>query len=104
MGKEKVVLSTRVEPEYIRKFDEVAKTRKISRSSLLRDFAIHASDFYDFVVVKKERQQSKKIRLNENLTQHILDEYPEMPAEILRLVSDALKHAAEVKEAEASVP
>lgn len=104
MAKERVVLSARVESQYIRALDEVAKSRGISRAGLLREFAIHASDFYDFVVVEKERQQSEKIRLDGNLTRHILDKYPEMPAEILQLVSDALKHAAEAKEAEAGAP
>jgi hypothetical protein len=104
MAKERVVLSTRLESEYIRKLDEVAKARNISRSSLLREFAMHATEFYDFVVVEKERQQNERIRLNGNLTQFVLDHNPEVPADMLHLLSEVLEHAAELREAQISGP
>lgn len=98
MAKERIVLSTRLEPEYIRRLDDVAYLRRITRSSLLREFAIHATDFYDFML---ERQKNGNIQLDENLTQYVLNKYPRIQLELLRLVSDVLEHAAEAKEATA---
>ena len=63
---------------------------------------MHATEFYDFVMVEKERQQNERIKLDGNLTQFVLDHNPEMPADILRLLSDVLEHAAELREAEPS--
>ena len=99
MTTERAVLSARLEPEYIQALDEAAKSRKISRSQLLRELAMNASDFYGFIMTERERQKSERIKLDGNLTQFVLNHNPEMPADMLRLLSDVLKHAAELREA-----
>ncbi len=104
MAKERMVLSARLEPEYIRALDEVVKARKVSRSQLLRELAMNASDFYDFIMAEKERQQNERIRLNGNLTQFVLDHNPEVPADMLQLLSEVMKHAAEIRGSQSSGP
>ena len=43
MDSEKAVLSARIEPEYVASLDAVAKSQGISRSKLLREFALKAA-------------------------------------------------------------
>ncbi|MBA7481031.1 hypothetical protein ES707_16499 [subsurface metagenome] len=98
----RAVLSARLEPRYIQTLDEVAKARKITRSELLRELATNAAAFYDFILAEKERHQAEKIELNGNLTQFVLNHNPEVPADMLHLLSEVLEHAAEIKESQSS--
>lgn len=101
MAKRKVVLSGRLEPEYIEALDQVAKAQGISRSKLLREFAENAAALYTFLKTERERQQSEKIMLNGNLTQWILEHSPpEIPPEFLHFLGEVMHHAAQLKEAQ----
>ena len=72
----KVMLSIRIEPELIQSLDEVSKLKKTTRSKLLRTLAQNAAAFYDFLIAEKAKQKAGVVKLNEDLTQWILEQSP----------------------------
>jgi len=100
MASEKVVLAARIEPEYIASLDEVAKSQGISRSKLLREFALNAATLYEFLKAEKERQQVEKITLNGNLSKWVMEHTPsQVTSEFMHFLGEVMHHAAEMKEA-----
>lgn len=101
MATEREVLSARIEPEYISSLDAVAKSQGISRSKLLREFAIHAATLYEFLKAEKERQQTERIALNGNLSKWIVEHAPpNVTPEFMHFLGEVLHHAAQMKEAQ----
>jgi len=101
MASEKDVLSARIEPEYIASLDAVAKSQGISRSKLLREFALNAATLYEFLKAEKERQQTEKITLNGNLSQWVVEHTPaQVTSEFMHFLGEVMHHAAEMKEAQ----
>jgi len=105
MASEKVVLAARIEPEYIASLDAVAKSQGISRSKLLREFALNAATLYEFLKAEKERQQTEKITLNGNLSQWVMEHTPaHVTSEFMHFLGEVMHHAAELKEAQEKEP
>jgi hypothetical protein len=101
MATEKAVLSARIEPEYITSLDAVAKSQRISRSKLLREFALNAATLYEFLKAEKERQQTEKITLNGNLSQWVVEHTPpHVTSEFMHFLGEVIHHAAEMKKAQ----
>lgn len=101
MANEKAVLSARIEPEYIASLDAVAETQGISRSRLLREFALNAATLYEFLRAEKERQQTNKITLNGNISQWIVEHTPaHVDSTFMHFLAEVMHHAAEMKEAQ----
>ena len=101
MAKKKLVLSARLEAEYIQALDEVAKSQHINRSQLLREFAKNAATLYDLLKAARERQQTEKITLDQNLSQWVLENTPEpMSSELMHFLGEVMHHAAKMKEAQ----
>ena len=99
MASEKIVLAARIEPEYIASLDAVAKSQGISRSKLLREFALNAATLYEFLKAEKERQQTEKITLNGNLSQWVMEHTPpQVTSEFMHFLGEVMHHAAEMKE------
>ena len=98
-GIEKAVLSARIEPEYIDALDAVAKSQHISRSKLLREFALNAATLYEFLKAEKERQQTEKITLNGNLSKWVTEHTPpQVTSEFMHFLGEVMHHAAQMKE------
>lgn len=98
--KESVVIATRLEPQYASAFEKVAKSRGISVSALLREFALHADSFYEFLEGERLRQKGEMIKLDGNLAEWVLREAPEgVSPEMLNFLGEVLKHAASLKKA-----
>jgi hypothetical protein len=98
MAKEKVVLSGRLEREYVEALTKVAKARGISRSQLLREIAANAESLYSFLESERNRQQSEILTLDGNLSRWILNNMPkDMTAEWLDFIGDVMKHASAMK-------
>lgn len=100
-------LSIRVEPEVIVSLDKAVEEMrraggKMSRSHLLREMAIHASSFYDFIVAERAKQGTDtSIALDGNLSQWLLNNLPPgVDSRILRFLVTAMHLAAEAKEKE----
>jgi len=105
MASEKVVLAARIEPEYIASLDAVAKSQGISRSKLLREFALNAATLYEFLKAEKEKQQTEKITLNGNLSQWVMEHTPaHVTSEFMHFLGEVMHHAAEMKEAHEKEP
>lgn len=101
MASEKVVLAARIEPEYIASLDAVAKSQGISRSKLLREFALNAATLYEFLKTEKERQQTEKITLNGNLSQWVIAHTPpQVTSEFMHFLGEVMHHAAQMKESQ----
>lgn len=101
MASEKDVLSARIEPEYIASLDAVAKSQGISRSKLLREFALNAATLYEFLKAEKERQQTDKITLNGNLSQWVMEHTPpQVTSEFMHFLGEVMHHAADMKESQ----
>jgi hypothetical protein len=101
MASEKDVLSARIEPEYIASLDAVAKSQGISRSKLLREFALNAATLYEFLKAEKERQQTDKITLNGNLSQWVMEHTPpQVTSEFMHFLGEVMHHAAQMKESQ----
>jgi hypothetical protein len=101
MDTEKIVLSARIEPEYIASLDAVAESQGISRSKLLREFALNAATLYEFLKAEKERQHTDKITLNGNISQWIVEHTPaQVTPEFMHFLAEVMHHAAEMKEAQ----
>ena len=99
MASEKVVLAARIEPEYIASLDAVAKSQGISRSKLLREFALNAATLYEFLKAEKEKQQTEKITLNGNLSQWVMEHTPpQVTSEFMHFLGEVMHHAAQMKE------
>ncbi len=99
MDSEKAVLSARIEPEYIASLDAVAESQGISRSKLLREFALNAATLYEFLKAEKERQQTDKITLNGNLSQWVVEHTPpQVTSEFMHFLGEVMHHAAQMKE------
>jgi len=99
--KKKVVLSAKIEPEYIQALDEVAKSQHITRSQLLREFARNATALYGILKAERERQQTEKITLDKNLSQWVLEHTPEpMSPDLMHFLGEVIHHAAAMKEAQ----
>ena len=98
--KEMVVVSTRLEPQYAEAFQKVANSRGITISALLREFAMKADSFYEFVERERLRQKGETIQLNGNLAEWVINNAPPgVSAEMLNFLSEVLKHAASIKKA-----
>lgn len=98
MEKRLVVLSAKLEPEYVDALTKVAKARGLTRSQLLREFAANAESLYEFLQAERRRQQSDRLMLNGNLSQWVLDNVPSgVTAEMLDFLGGIMKHAAEMK-------
>ena len=96
---DKAVLSAKIEPEYIEALDEVAKSQGISRSRLLREFALNATALYEFLKAEKEKQQADKITLNENLSKWLMEHSPpDVTSDFMHFLGEVMHHAAEMKE------
>ena len=101
MATEKVVLAARIEPEYIASLDAVAKSQGVSRSKLLREFALNAATLYEFLKAEKERQQTEKITLNGNLSQWVMEHTPpQVTSEFIHFLGEVMHHAAQMREAQ----
>ncbi len=101
MVKRLVVLSAKLEPEYIDALTKVAKARGLTKSQLLREFAANAESLYEFLQAERRRQQSDKLELNGNLSRWVLDNVPYgVTAEMLDFLGDVMKHAAATKRTE----
>jgi hypothetical protein len=101
MASEKDVLSARIEPEYIASLDAVAESQGISRSKLLREFALNAASLYEFLKAEKERQQTEKITLNGNLSQWVMEHTPpQVTSEFMHFLGEVMHHAADMKESQ----
>ena len=99
MDSEKAVLSARIEPEYIASLDAVAESQGISRSKLLREFALNAATLYEFLKAEKERQQTEQITLNGNLSEWVMEHTPpEVTSEFMHFLGEVMHHAAQMKE------
>ena len=95
----KVMLSIRIEPELIQSLDEVARLKKTTRSKLLRTLAQNAASFYDFLIAEQANQKSGAVKLNEDLTQWILEQSPsDVNSKMMRFMSQVLNQAAEIRE------
>ena len=95
----KVMLSIRIEPELIQSLDDVARLKKTTRSKLLRTLAQNAASFYDFIIAEQAKQKSGAVKLNEDLTQWILEQSPsEVNSKMMRFMSQVLNQAAEIRE------
>ena len=98
MAKQLVVLSAKLEPQYIDALTKVAKARGLTKSQLLREFAANAESLYEFLQAERRRQQSDKLALDGNLSQWILDNVPYgVTAEMLEFLGNVMKYAAEMK-------
>ena len=105
MASDKVVLAARIEPEYIASLDAVAKSQGISRSKLLREFALNAATLYEFLKAEKERQQTEQITLNGNLSQWVMEHTPDhVTSEFMHFLGEVMHHAAEMKDAQGKEP
>src|SRR4030042_2260959 len=105
MASEKDFLSARIEPEYIASLDAVAKSQGISRSKLLREFALNAATLYEFLKSEKEKQQTEKITLNGNISQWVMEHTPaHVTSEFMHFLGEVMHHAAEMKEAQEKEP
>ena len=101
MAKKKLVLSAKIEPEYIKALDEVARSQHITRSQLLREFARNATALYGILKAERERQQTEKITLDKNLSQWVLENTPEpMSSDLIHFLGEVMHHAAAMKEAQ----
>jgi metal-responsive CopG/Arc/MetJ family transcriptional regulator len=82
-----------MEPELIEELDKVAKAQKMSRSSLLREFAKNSKMFHDFLNSQRAKQQS-------DLLSRWIIEYspPEIDSKMMRFLMSILRKAAEMKE------
>lgn len=101
MAKKKLVLSARLEAEYIQALDEVARSQHITRSQLLREFARNATTLYDLLKAVRERQQMEKIAMDKELSQWVLENTPEpMSSELMHFLGEVMHHAAAMKEAQ----
>ena len=97
----KIVLAARIEPEYIASLDAVARSQHISRSKLLREFALNAATLYEFLKAEKERQQTEQITLNGNLSQWVTEHTPpEVTSEFMHFLGEVMHHAAQMREAQ----
>lgn len=98
MGKRLVVLSAKLEPEYVDALANVAKARGVTKSQLLREFAANAESLYEFLQAERQRQQSDKLALNGNLSNWVVENVPPgVTAEMLDFLGNVMKHAAETK-------
>jgi len=101
MAKKRVVLSARLEPEFIQALDEVARSQHINRSQLMREFARNATTLYGILKAERERQQTEKIALDKELSQWVLENTPEpMSPELMHFLGEVMHHAAAMKEAQ----
>lgn len=96
-----VVISTRVEPKYAKALQKLAESRDITTSVLLREFAMNANSFYEFLEREKLRQKGEIVQLDGNLAEWVLRKAPEgVTPDILNFLGEVLKHAALMKKAE----
>lgn len=93
MANKLVVLSARLESEYIEALDKVAKSQGITRSKLLRKFASDAGSLYSFL----EQKQEEQAKLDGNFSRWILEHQPPgTTVETMQFVAAAMNHAVEM--------
>ena len=98
MSKQKVVMSVRLEPEYVEALSKVANMRGITKVQLLREFAANAESLYDFLQSEMAKQKSEVVKFRIDLSQWVIDNMPnDMGADLLEFVSNVMNHAAQLK-------
>lgn len=97
MPKQKVVLSVRLEPEYVEAITRVAKMRGITRVQLLREFAANAESLYNFLESERAKRRGQMVTVRDNLSAWVIDHMPEgIGADSLEFLSSVMGRAAQL--------
>jgi hypothetical protein len=93
MSNKTIVIGTRLEPQQVKVLERLAKSQGITKSDLMRIFAVNAQSLYTFLY----QSELKGAKLNGQLSQWIIDHIPPgATLETLQLVAASMNHAVDL--------